>query len=241
MRDSSPYQAVIFDMDGLMFDTERLARLGWEGAFAENGYTLTNEFYQTLIGKAIPTVRQMMEEEYGSDMPFEAVYARRQQIYENRLAQEGVPLKPGLVGLLQFLHTRRVPLAVGSSTPRNFGKQKLAASGLGGYFKAFAFGDDVANGKPAPDIFLLAAKRLGMRIERCIVLEDSPSGVHAAHAAGALALMVPDSIAPAPDTAVLAYRVLPSLDAAQPVIARLLNLPLDSPVGGFEPGGDRLG
>lgn len=219
-----PFHAVLFDMDGLMFDTERLARQGWESALTEHGYSLADDFYLTIVGRAIPDVRALLFSEYGPDLPFEAIYTRRQQIYEELLERDGVPLKPGLVPLLEFLRSHRVPLAVASSTPRAFGERKIAASGLGHFFRAFAFGDEVSNGKPAPDVFLLAARRLGVPIASCVVIEDSEAGIRSAHAAGALALMVPDAKQPGPEVAALAYRVLPSLETAPPVIAQLLEI-----------------
>lgn len=218
------YRAVLFDMDGLMFDTERLARMGWEGAFAENGFTLDDVLYLRLVGRTIPDVAAILQAEFGEEFPFERIYGRRQQIYEDHLTCHGVPYKPGLMEVLDFLRAHQVPLAVASSTPRAFGRKKIESSGLQDRFQAVAFGDEVAHGKPAPDIFLLAADRLGYPPKECIVIEDSEAGIQAAHAAGALPLMVPDLKQPAPEIRSLAFGVFETLEAAIPVLAEQLAL-----------------
>jgi HAD superfamily hydrolase (TIGR01509 family) len=216
------YRAVIFDMDGLMFDTERIARQGWQQAMLEQGYRMNDELYEQLVGRTIPDVRTILLGSFGSQFPLDQIYTRRQAYYQDYLLKNGVPIKPGLTRLLQLLKRHRIPLAVASSTPRAFGLKKLALAGLEDNFKASIFGDEVESGKPSPQIFLGAADRLKIPPQRCIVLEDSEAGIQAAHRAGMLPIMIPDAKYPSPDIQTLAYRVLPSLEAAIPLLGGLL-------------------
>lgn len=186
-------QGVIFDMDGLMFDTERLWDTLWEptcremgvempadvDAFLASGRGLAGQALADHIRKYFPTVdpQKMLQTAW-------------------RLADElfakGVPCKPGLFELLDVLEERGIPRIVASSSPRSMILQNLSTTGAGRYFAQVVCGADVEHSKPAPDIFLLAASRLGVDIHRCLVLEDSLNGLRAARASGAVSVMVPD-------------------------------------------------
>ena len=211
MSASPKVGAVIFDMDGLMLDSEQMAQTAWRRALAGWGLALPDDLYLQLIGRAAPDTKTILRNAFGAALPVEEAYTRKQQYLDNEIALKGIPLKPGLLELLDFLDALRMPKAVASSTHRAFVMRKLTLTGLLPRFDAVSCGDEVANGKPAPDVFLSAAERLGVPAERCVVLEDSDAGIRAAHAAGMIPILVPDLKPPTAEIAALTHRVFPSL------------------------------
>lgn len=212
------FQAVIFDMDGLLIDSERMAHRCWQIALAEYGYEINAEIYLRLVGRTLNDAIGILKDEYGSDFPFDPIYNRRQALYEQLIATEGIPVKPGTVELLEHLVQRGTPRAVASSTRQWFATLKLTATDLLKYFPVVVCGDDVPNGKPAPDIFLEAARRLDVPPSACLVLEDSDAGIQAAASAGMTAILIPDLKPPTPEITRLAWQVLPSLAQVIPLI-----------------------
>ena len=202
--------AVVFDMDGLMFDTERLARDAWRRAMAERGYALDDDVYLTAIGRTVEGACRAFVDAFGPDLPIADIEAAKAR-YLREMLEPGPPLKPGLVTLLDDLDGLGLPLAVASATARAEIERRLAGAGLLDRFGAVAGGDEVARGKPAPDLFLLAGERLGVSPAECVVLEDSEAGVRAAASAGMAVVMVPDLVEPSPSTRALARAVVPSL------------------------------
>ncbi len=214
--------AVIFDMDGLMLDSERMARDAWRRTLADWGLALPDDLYCQLIGREAGDTKRILARAYGRALPVDEAYARKQQYLEEAMARDGIPTKPGLHALLDFLDRRGIRKAVASSTHRRLVVQKLQIAQLLGQFDAIACGDEVAVGKPAPDVFLLAARRLGAPPHECIALEDSDAGIRAAHAAGMVPILVPDLKPPLPETAALAHRVFSSLAEVRDYLAFLL-------------------
>lgn len=204
--------AVIFDMDGLMFDTERMAQLAWQRAALAYDYQVSDEVYLGVIGKARDDVGGYLRRALGEDFPFEQVYALKQYYLHEDIKENGLPLKPGLLELQDVLETRAIPMAVASSSPCETILFNLDKAGLQlERYRAVIGGDEVARGKPAPDIFLKAANKLQVRPYRCMVIEDSIAGITAAYVAGMIPVMVPDLIQPTEEVAEKAYRILPSL------------------------------
>lgn len=186
-------QAVIFDMDGLMFDTERLWDTLWEPACREMGLEMpadVDAFLASGRGLAGPALAEHIREYFPTADPQKMLQIAWRLADE--LFAKGVPCKPGLFELLDVLEERGIPRIVASSSPREIILQNLSTTGAGRYFTQVVCGADVEHSKPAPDIFLLAASRLGVDIRRCLVLEDSFNGLRAARAAGAVSVMVPD-------------------------------------------------
>jgi HAD superfamily hydrolase (TIGR01509 family) len=210
--------AVIFDMDGLMFDTESIYSDTSRRASTELGFPFDDAFYRAhFVGRRLVDSEATLREHFGDTFPLDA-YRERSERYL-RAALPDAARKPGLFELLGWLDARGIALSVATSTVRD-----LALVTLGDLAARFAFlttGDEVAHGKPAPDIFTLATARHGCDPARCIVLEDSSAGVRAAHAAGARAIWVPDLQTPTPEVSRLAHRVVPDLHAAIDVIAAL--------------------
>lgn len=189
-------EGVIFDQDGLMFDTERPVAKGWEVAGKEFGYDVNEEFLATVRGRSVAEIKEMFAARYGKDAPFDAMNLRKRAYCYELLDREGTPVKKGLKQLLAYLKSRSLPMAVATSSSREWTERNLKDSGTQNYFDVLVYGDMVARSKPSPDIFLLAAKKLGVAPERCIVLEDSIQGNRAAIAGGFLSVMVPDLTLP---------------------------------------------
>ncbi len=205
--------AVIFDMDGLMFDSERLVLLTWTRAMADFGYQASEEIFQRSVGQTMERTNQVLREEYGADFLLDETNQRTSEYYWQAIDQQGAPLKPGLLALLDYLDEQGIARAVASSSDRRNIDKMLTAAGLSTGFTATVAGDEVQNGKPAPDIFLRAASLLNVTPDRCLVLEDSEAGARAAVAAGIPCIIVPDLRPPSPEVASLAAAVLPDLHA----------------------------
>jgi HAD superfamily hydrolase (TIGR01509 family) len=204
--------SVIFDMDGLMLDTEPRYREAWIEAAAECGYELSEAVYSGVIGRTRIEGEQIVQEHFGPAFPRDLFRKACERLERIALESTPLPKKPGLDGLLEMLESRHVPVAVATSTTRDTALAQLEAAGLLHRFNAIATGEEIVNGKPAPDLFLLAARRLNTDPANCLVLEDSAAGVAAARAAGMPVYMVPDLIPPSPETRQLATAVFHCLD-----------------------------
>jgi HAD superfamily hydrolase (TIGR01509 family) len=189
-------KAVIFDMDGLMFDTERVAGIGMIEALAAQGLAADESFFIKLLGLNTESTRAALTQAFGDRVNFPAAMAGMDGYLERYVTEHGTPVKPGLLALLERLGERKLPCAVASGSPMPRILRNLEMAGLTGRFDAIVAADDVPRGKPAPDVFLAAAKALGIEPARCMVLEDSAAGVEAGKRAGMKTVMVPDLHAP---------------------------------------------
>ena len=166
-----------------MVDTEPLARAAWERVVAPYGATMTNDLYGRMLGRRTAESAQLVLDELRLPLPHDELVARKTDVFLDSLSA-GVPVMPGLWALLSAVKARGLPWGVATSTPRSVAEVILGKLGVVGRYTALACGDEVARGKPAPDIFLLAAKRLGVAPVACLALEDSAAGCAAAAAAG---------------------------------------------------------
>ncbi len=203
--------AVIFDMDGLMFDTERIAIQAWRKAGTAYGYDIPESLIMDSIGRNARDTRFLFEKALGKDFDFQQVRKLRIHYAEEHIKQHGVPLKGGLLEVLDVLTTSSVLRAVATSTERARAETLLTAANVLEKFDVVICGDDVRKGKPAPDIFLLAARRLQTFPEQCMVLEDSESGIRAAVDAHMIPILIPDIKPPSEETLNLVYKVFPDL------------------------------
>lgn len=209
--DGFDIKTVAFDMDGLMFDTERLAQRLWMEASAAEGWNMNSEVLMSLVGQSKPSGMRLLAEAYGPGFPYEAIRTRRLAMEAEFFRDNEVPLKPGLLELVGFLEARGIPLAVATSTQRYRVLPLFVKSGLLDRFSFLLCGDEVTRTKPAPEMYLKTAERLGKAPASCLVLEDSPAGIAAAHAAGAIPVMVPDLVEPDRATREKAARVFGNL------------------------------
>ena len=189
---------VIFDMDGTMFDTERMWATFWEPALAALGLPYREGLAEAARGTAGVTTRNVVRQFYGPDCDAEAIVDRLPRVADEVFFSAPVPKKPGLDALLAWLKARHIPMAVASSSREAMIRHNLDVWGLTQDFTAIVSGQHVAHSKPDPEIFLLTAQKLDVEPSRCLVLEDSYNGVRAGAAGGFVTVMVPDLV-PADD------------------------------------------
>lgn len=208
--------AVIFDMDGLMIDSERVSVACWTQAAHELALPLADDFWLRFVGLGDRDCERLLLQHIDAGQ-VPALFARCHDLYEAR-TQEGLPLRPGILDLLQLLHDHGIARAVATSTRQPRASRKLAAAGLLPFFEVVVTSSDVAHPKPAPDIYLLAAQKLGKDPARCLALEDSPAGIRAAVGAGMTAIQVPDLVHPDDDLRALGHRIVDSLADAHTLL-----------------------
>lgn len=213
-----PY--VIFDLDGLMVDSEPLARIAWEQVLLAHDQGLDEATYQRIIGLRLADTSRLLQETYQLDVQAEAL-GRAKEAAMNELLLRGVPAMPGLMELLAALQQRSLAWGVATSSRHSYAQLVLGQLGLLEQVGAIAGGDEVSRGKPFPDIYLLAARRLGAQPGSCLALEDSVPGAKAATAAGMLTVAIPGDHATAADFAFV-DSVYPSLDQVADDLDRLL-------------------
>lgn len=214
------YTGAIFDMDGILFDTERVYQQVWRELADEHGVTLGDDFMPTISGTNGDVMRRIVERFYRVD-DGDAIIRDCMGRVRMRLEKEA-PVKAGAPEILAFLRGRGLRIAIASSSARKQVASNLRISGLAPWFDAIVSGEDVSAGKPAPDIFLRAAASIGCAPGQCFVFEDSLSGVKAGHAAGCDTIMVPDLVPPTPQVLPLCFRVCGSLNEAMEEIRHLV-------------------
>ena len=213
-----PLEGVIFDMDGLMFDTETVYTLTWPPAAEEFGYHVTTEQVVGAIGLNSEAGRRYFEMLFGQEFPFYAIRERRLQLAAAYIQKNGLPVKKGLYHLISYLTCHRVPIAVATSSERERAEWYLKLSHLTDCFDAVICGDEVKKSKPDPEIFLKAAYKLHVNPKRCMILEDSENGIRAANATGAFVVMIPDYKQPDCCLAKMTYKILRDLDEVKLLI-----------------------
>ena len=213
-------EAVIFDMDGLLLDTEKLYRTAMFSTGARLGLPMTEVLHQSLLGTPRDTGDALLMAHFGAAFDLDA-YHLTCSVYFDDLCRVEVPLRPGVVPLLDVLACIGVPAGVATSTSRPKAEEHLRKAGILDRFAVLVTRSDVSQGKPHPESFLTAATALKAQPNRCLALEDSHNGVRAAAAAGMATIMIPDLLAPTDAIRALCVGVLPSLLD----VAALLALP----------------
>lgn len=188
-------KAVLFDMDGLMFDTEALARDGLRIAMKSLGLQVDETSLSELLGRNLPDSLKILTQRYGSSAAEEILRIMNGYL-DMEIEIHGAPEKAGLRELLAVLDEKKIPTAVVSGSDRDRISKNLWKSAMEHVFDTIVSGDEVTHGKPDPEPFLLAAEKLGIAPEDCLVLEDSPAGIASGVAAGMKTIMVPDLQAP---------------------------------------------
>ena len=221
MKDArDTYAGVVFDMDGILIDSEPLFRLAAQRAARDLGHEVTDELFFTWMGLPPAAVEASIMQTMGHDFPMHAFRDRFREIWVEHTDSHGVPAQPGIGDLLSSLQARHIPFGVATSTQREQAERSLQLAGLWSYIDKLVAGNEVEIGKPAPEIFLRAADQLGIQPTRCVALEDSEAGVRSASSARMLTIMVPDLHQPSAEVARLADYVLPTtVHAARVVIA----------------------
>ena len=192
-------RGAIFDMDGLMFDTEKLVYENWLEMMTRRGFEYNLDIYKKTVGKRKAEVELYYKSVYGADFPYWELADMCRNNYIERVKREGLPVKKGLYELLGFLRANGVKLAVATSTSRQTTELNLELTDTAKYFDVLVCGNEVRNGKPDPEVFLTASEKLGEAPESCLALEDSINGIRAARSAGNITVMVPDMLQPTPE------------------------------------------
>ena len=212
--------AVIFDMDGTLLDTERMSKRAWPVAAASLGVDFDADLPMAMVGHNTRDCAQMIIERHGPAFPVDKLMQAMRDAYDNLVEREGIVVMPGAIDLIAWLEARHIPIAVATSTRRVRAEAKLQATGLLPHLVALVGGDEVEHGKPAPDIYLEAAARLGQRPGDCMAIEDSEAGYLAAHRAGMTVALVPDLMPPSSAVLALDAHVMPTLAGVRAWLAR---------------------
>lgn len=206
-----PIQAVLFDMDGLMFDTERISFQSFQKAGKSCGVKIDKPLFERMLGRNKHKILSLYAEAFGSMAIANTIMEKKDIFAAEYIEAHGVPVKPGLYELLQYLKKTGLRAAVASSSNREVVLHLLKLAKVDTYFTAVCCGNEVQHAKPNPEIFLKAAAQLDTDPKACLVLEDSVNGLKAAHRAGICSIMVPDLLPPTDETRALTPHVAKSL------------------------------
>lgn len=207
--------SVIFDMDGVLFDTESIYAEGWMEAAKESGYDDVKEAVYGAIGRNANDTRALFRDLMGEDFPYDLVWERARVITREKIERDGLPVMKGVKELLDYLKSENYRVGLASSTRRERVLEQIAMADIADYFQVVVGGDMVTHSKPNPEIYLMACKELGVEPENTYAIEDSPNGIRSAHGAGMKALMVPDMIAPTQEIGELCTGVFEDLLAVK--------------------------
>lgn len=216
----SPVRGVLFDMDGLVLDSEKLYTRFWMEAARDLGYPMT--FQQALGLRSLNRTagQEKLTEYFGPGISYTDVRSHRIELMDVHIEKYGIEVKPGIFQLMDWLEANGIASAITSSSPMENIQRHLSAHDLLYRFDKLCSGYDVPKGKPEPDIYLFGAASLGLRPEECLALEDSPTGILSAYRAGCLPVMIPDQDQPDDATTALLYAKADSLRDVIPLLMK---------------------
>lgn len=213
-------QAVIFDMDGTLIDTERVSQAAWRRAAQDFRIEIPERILYAFVGCSIPNAMKMIDDEFGDPAFTERLFNRRHEIFDATWEDE-LELKPGAAEAVAAVRERGLAVALATSSVRDRAITSMERLGLMELFDAAVFDEDIEHHKPAPDVYLVAADHLGVEPTRCVTVEDSFNGVRAGAAAGMRTIMVPDYNEPTPEIRALCAEVLTTLHELPAALDRL--------------------
>lgn len=204
--------ALIFDLDGLLLDTETIARNAFLEACNQVGWYKTEmDVYVQCIGRHGPEIGEILKNGYGSDFPWEEIGPICQRLYHEFVDHRPAEIKPGAFEILSYANEKQIPCGLATSSHRPTANSKLALSKLDRFFSIVVTSEDVEQGKPHPEPYVSAASRLGVSADQCWALEDSENGVRSAISAGCKVFQVPDLVAPSEQLHGLGHEICNSL------------------------------
>lgn len=207
-------KGAIFDMDGLMFDTETLVYRAWQKVMDKNGFDYNFEIYKKTVGRRTVEVKKLYEELYGNSFDYHQMRRQANVYFREDVEKNGLPVKKGLYNILNFLKENSIKVAMATSTSSPTAMELVEKAGVGEYFEKFICGNMVKNGKPHPEVFLTATKEIGVLPKDCIALEDSINGIKSAYSAGTKPIMVPDMLEPTEEIKPMLFALCKDLDEA---------------------------
>ncbi len=213
-------KGVIFDMDGLLFDTERVFQDNWTAIAAEMGIELEPAFRKEICGTSGALMNSVIAKYYHTDDPQKIQDEEFRRVHADLEIE--VPQKPGLFEILEFFREKGYRTAVASSSPTEQIRKNLGKAGIEGYFDAITSGREVKRGKPEPDLFLLAAEKIGCDPAECFVFEDAYNGVRAGAASGARVIMIPDTQEPDDEMRRITFMICDSLLVARDELQKII-------------------
>lgn len=216
-------KGVLFDMDGVILDTEKLYTRFWREAAQSLGFPMTHEMALGMRSLSREIGERQLKAYLGEEVDYQQVRNRRIEMMTAYINENGVELKPGIQELIDFLKDNGMKTSIATSSPLDRTKEYLSQVGLVDAFDELVSGQMVEHGKPAPDIYLYAASKLGLKPEECLVLEDSPTGLLAAYRAGCIPVMVPDQDQPDEETRERAYAVVDNLVLVKKLLKNMNN------------------
>ena len=205
-------KAIIFDMDVLMIDSERVTFECYQEILKGMNLTMDDEFYKTLLGKPLKGIYQRFYDVYGNDFPIEDVIKDVHALMAKRFETEGVPIKTGLKSLLEYLKENNYKTIVATSSNRDRVDTILSQAQITDYFDDSICGDEVTKGKPNPEVFLKSCQKLGVNVDEAIVLEDSEAGIQASYDAGIKVICIPDMKYPEKQYEEKTFKILKDLN-----------------------------
>lgn len=216
-------QGLVFDMDGLIFDTERIVKQSWDDVGKDLGIPDMGEHIFRTIGFNRERRAVYFRENIREDFPAEEFSERTRRRFYEIAETEGVKIKPGARELLEYGKQNGFKIALATSSRRAYAEQLLKDAGLYEYFDGFVFGDMVTHSKPDPEVYMRACEQIGLSPKQCTAFEDAPAGVCSAHAAGLCTCMIPDLVEPEEPVRQLADYVFRSLHEAIGMLKRNIN------------------
>lgn len=204
-------KAVVFDMDGVLFDTERLCMDSWNYVMKKRGVEIREGVFEQCIGLNDTDTRALVLGQYGQDFPYEEFRAQTSEWFWDYIRKRGLPLKAGVKRILPYLEQEGYGIGLASSSKYESVINHLKRAEIIDYFSVIVTGDMIEHSKPKPDIYLLACKKLVVKPEEAYAIEDSPNGIRAARAAGMKPIMVPDMIKPDAEMEALSFLICNNL------------------------------
>lgn len=211
-------KAVVFDMDGVLLDSERITRIMWAKAGEEYGIDDVAASVKDCTGAARPFQYAYLRRKYGEDFPAEEFRQRCSHLFHEYADANGLPRMTYAKEILEYLKERGYVLALASSTNHDTVERELKEAGLIDFFETITCGDQVKNSKPHPEIYLTAAESIGVAPEDCAAVEDSPNGIRSCHAAGMKSIMVVDQIEPTEDLMPSIWKLCRSLKELEEIL-----------------------
>lgn len=221
------YQAAIFDMDGLLLDTERVCLQAFRDACEFLSLPFLEKTYLSIIGCNAQRIELLITAGYGEMIPYQQLRREWMARYNPIVKTQAIPVKKGVLELLSCFKNNNIPMVVATSSHRELAITKLKLAGLYDYFEHLSTGCEVQQGKPHPEIFLLAAKRLNITPALCLAFEDSNNGVRSAVAAQMQVFQIPDLVEPCVEVLALGHIVKSSLQQVQQYLVKHSSLSLD--------------
>ena len=215
-------KALIFDMDGLIIDSERIVQRAWDLAGPYVGIEHMGEYIYPALGMNKKRREAYFKETFGDEFPIDEFQALNKKFFYEIVENEGIALKPGVKELMEKAKAMGIKIGLATSSSQEYAKGILKRVGVWEYLDGGVFGDQVTKAKPDPEIYLLACEKVGAEPQEALALEDAPAGIRSAHSAGMRVIMVPDLVQPDEEMKKLYYKKVETLHEVLPLLDELV-------------------